>query len=723
MKQSQKITGICIGGAVAVLSVSPGWAEIAPTTAASPNSSAFKADSTTELAQTSPTQTTPSPAPGNQPPRNQPVALPNPNVLVPNPQIRIEPIAAPAAGVLQPVAPAPPLLPRAIAPPVGDISVSNLNVPSDNIDLSTTLRIPRLVLKDSPAREVLQLLARSAGLNIVFIGSPATTPGAAPAPGAATTPTGPLISLDIDNEPVQNVFNYVLQISGLQANRIGRTIFIASQLPQGVRTIAVRSLRLNQIAVGQAVGYLISQGAEEQQVTTSTTITAVTDPETSISASGGGSTTTSIPLPPVNKVINTNNSVTRIGPQPDVSAAVPGQLPGVPAPLLLRGLAVVPDERLNTITLIGEPRKIELATALLTQLDLRRRQVAVNVKVVDVNLSGTDAANASFSFGVGKSFFSVDNGAATYNFGGVRPPTNGQVQASTIFPTITAAPFPSGSTGQPFLDVQGNAPFGTTTGSNGLTTGDPSQLYARPSFGTNSNPFQPGVTSYTPPTITSTSVTPAKVTYSLPSYFQYPSRFLAFLNTQITNSNAKVLTDPTLVIQEGEKAIINLTQEVFAGFTTTYTQIGTTVQPIQTPIIKNAGVVLEVQVSRIDDNGFITLAVNPTVSSIGGSQATTQGTITLLQVRQAQSGQIRLRDGQTLIISGIIQQSDTTTVTKVPVLGDIPLLGALFRTTSRGNQRNEVIVLLTPNVLDDSSRASFGYNYSPGSDARQMLQR
>jgi type IV pilus assembly protein PilQ len=87
------------------------------------------------------------------------------------------------------------------------------------------------------------------------------------------------------------------------------------------------------------------------------------------------------------------------------------------------------------------------------------------------------------------------------------------------------------------------------------------------------------------------------------------------------------------------------------------------------------------------------------------------------------SGTIRLRDGQTLILSGIIQDTDRADVRKVPLLGDIPLLGALFRSTSKINNRNEVIVLLTPQILDDSDRSTFGYNYTPGPDARQILER
>ena len=685
------------------------------------------------LAQTptqTPTQTTPFPV--------------RPDVLVPNPEIRIQGNPAPAAGYFQPVAPTTPLLPRAIAPPVGDISVSNINAASEGVDLGTTARVPKLVLKDAPVREVLELLARSAGLNLAFsLGNAGATPGAAPGAPGATGGLAP-ISLNLENEPVQEVFNYVLALSGLQANRIGRTLFVGTQLPQGVRNIIIRSLRLNQVTAGQAAGFLLAQGAEQQQVTTATSVTGVTDP------------TTSIQTAPVNmplaKITNTTNSVTRVATATDAQAG--GQPQGPLGALLLKGLGVTIDERLNAITLIGEPRKVELASALLTQLDMRKRQVAVNVKIVDVNLLGIDQFNSSFSFGAGGGFFTVDNGAAVFNYGGVRPPTAGQSNGSTVFPAVVANPYAGANI---FLDPNNSIPIpgtspGTTTIVNGVVTpGQQGTASFYNPYTTLNNPLQPGFTAITPATnnlittITTpatstttggvTTTTPATttttgtqgtlgtVTSALPSLFQFPKKFLSLLQAQITSGNAKILTNPTLVIQEGERATINLSQEVLGGFRTTYQVVNNVSIPTQEPIIKNAGLILDVQVSRIDDNGFVTLNVNPTISAPASSAATAQGNITLLQQRTAQSGQLRLRDGQTLIMSGIIQETDQTTVTKVPILGDIPILGALFRSTNRQNQRNEVIVLLTPQIMDDSNRSAFGYNYNPSAEVRQILQQ
>ena len=664
-----------------------------------------------ELVQT-PVSPTP-PIPTVVPPPTVPA--PRPDVLVPNPRITIDGVPAPAAGAVQPVTPAPPFLPRAVAPPVGDIAISNINASASIIDLGTAARVPRLVLRDAPVREVLALLGRAASVNVAFTGG-----GAAPGGGGAPGGAEQTISLDLENESVQNAFNYVLQISGLQANRVGTTILVGSQLPQGARNLISRSLRLNQVTAIQAAAFLISQGAERQQIQSTTQITVI----------GEGAA--------AQRITNTTTQVERITPP----AAPQGQegASGPSGALVLRGLLVTPDERLNSVTVVGEPRQVEVATAFLTQLDLRRRQVAVNVKIVDVNLLGTDAFNSSFSFGIGDSFFVNDGGAASFNYGGFRPPTNLQTTTSLGSPPIIANPFG----GTPFLDFQPNAPYGVTTfpGTGGTGT-VPLSFYARAPFGPNSNRFQPGITTFTPGTPGTTTITidpttgrqtsqttpgtPDTVTYAPPSLFQFPKRLLSALQAQITSGNAKILTDPTLVVQEGQTATVNLTQEVVGNIRSETESSENVTTRTVTAEIREAGLILEIAIDRIDDNGFIALAVNPRVTSIGGQQDLSVGDntnrISLLNVRQLSSGQIRLRDGQTLILSGIIQESDRTTVSKVPILGDIPILGALFRSTNRQNQRQEVIVLLTPQIIQDNEGSSFGYNYTPGRDARQLLQR
>ena len=625
-------------------------------------------------------------------------ATPTQQPLVPNPRITIENA---------------PTMPRAIAPPVGDISVSNLDATiSNTVDLGSDKNIPTLVLKDAPVREVLELLVQSSGLNLAYM---ASNPDDKNNQTAVAPKAEPKITFNLRNESIQSAFNYVLKMSGYEALRVGRTIFVGPKLPDSIQENVVRTLRVNQVSPSAAAAFLASHGAEARlpQETTRTESLLVGKVE---------QTTTKKTIEVGITNINTAN-----------------------APILLRGLAVNIDERLNSVTLVGTARKVEIASAMITRLDARRRQVALNVKIVDVNLSNANLMNNSLSFKVGDGFLSVDKGAAVYNYGGYNPATNAQTLNSPTTPPVAALNLPGGNNA--FLDYNPNANLSDQTSGNSIGAGN----NARPNLGTTANPYQPGATAYTLPgnptvvnptfntgnttvfspttgqpvapggQLTPGSVTPGTpgtVTYGLPTNYQIPTKFLSTLQAQIISGNGKILTDPTLVVQEGQKSTVNLTQDVFGGFKVNSVAGTGATTSTREPIIKQAGLSLEILVNRIDDNGFVSVGVAPTVSSIGSTVSTADGDIALLQSRTLNSGEIRLRDGQTLILSGIIQESDRTSVTKVPILGDIPILGALFRSTNKSNQRQEVVVLLTPQILDDNRGQ---VNYAPGVDARLMI--
>ncbi|MEA5564962.1 AMIN domain-containing protein [Anabaena sp. UHCC 0399] len=656
---------------------------------------------------------TPTPPTSTTPPGAivaQPGAVPN--VLVPNPEITIDGKPAQSAGVSQPVSQAPPFLPRAVAPPVGDIAVSATDASPSTIDLGTQERVPRLVLRDAPVREVLSLLARAANLNLAYIGDG----DAKAAPGGQGI--SQTISLDIENEPVQDVFNYVLRLSGLEANRSNRTIFVGPKLPNSTRDVVMRSLRLNQVNVGVALNFLVGLGAEtavsrERQVTNVNAVPVGTGVA---------------PITQTQTTTETRVETQRI----DFKDSSP----------LLRGLQALGDERTNALTLIGPPRLVEMAMNQLTQLDIRRRQAVVNVKIIDVNLTGNQDYNASFSFGIGNNYFSTDSGAASLNFGGSRPATSAEVRNSVTGTPVVANPV----TGQPFLDPNSSVSIpGTTPGTvvvdqNGNITrvqNSGSGNFYRPTAPTG-NPLEPGFSEITPATdnvitrnadgtSTITQGTLGTATTSLPSLYQFPKRLLASLQAQVTNGNAKILTDPTLIVQEGQTANVKLTQEVVGNITSETTRgDGTSTQTV-TAEKTDVGLTLAVKLDRIDDNGFVSLSVAPVVKAPQSSAVLNVSgnsqTIFLVSERSLNSGLIRLRDGQTLILSGIIQDQDRTSVSKIPILGDLPLIGSLFRSTNRTNERREVIVLLTPQIMDDSENSSYGYNYTPSPQVRQVLER
>ena len=538
-----------------------------------------------------------------------------PDVLVPNPDVTIDGQPASPSGPVQPVAPAPPLLPRAVAPPVGDISISTIVPVPQVIDLGTGARIPRLVLKEASVREVLTLLARTAGLNLVYSNE---------AEGSVT----PTISLELQNESVQDTFNYILQLSGLEAARDNQTILVGGALPQSARNIVTRTFRLNQVNSEDAATFLATQGATVQIL---------------------DQLQEDIVNPQTNEVVGRRELPTELR---TLTAEVgeDGR-----TTFLLRSLAVATDPRLNSITIIGPANEVEIATSFLVQLDARRRQVAINVKVIDVNLTSNDIFGTSFSFGINDTSFINQFGVGIINSGGSDTTT----PATTILPS-------------------------TGIGS-GLAT-------------------LPGV-----------------------SQFDVANRFLAQLQASIVSNNAKILTDPTLIVQEGQQAAVRLFQEVVTNIRTEQTIAGGAITTTITVETEPAGLILGIDVDRIDDNGFISFTVNPEITAIGDTQniqaAGITNTIALLSERSLSSGLVRLRDGQTLVLTGIIQEQERVTTSKVPFLGDLPIIGSLFRSTNRDNQRAEVIVMVTPRIIDDSQPyGDFNYSYIPNSEIRERLQ-
>jgi type IV pilus assembly protein PilQ len=608
---------------------------------------------------------------------------------------------------------APATLPRAAAPPVGDMAVSNINTMPDMVDLGSSALVSNLVLRDAPVREVLSMLAKTANLSLVYAGGDKA--GDQGNQDNGSEETGPTISLDLDNQPVQEVFNSVLLISGLDANRRGNIIYVGEQLPAQARNLVSRTIRLNQVTAENAALYLASQGAKGKRLTNE--VEEIIDPETG-------------------KVVQRKETNPVLS---DLDGGSEDET-GTTA-LMLKGLQVSTDGRLNAITLVGEPRKVEVATSFLTQLDARRRQVSVNVKVIDVNLLNQDVFNSSFSFGINDSFFSNDNGSASFRFGDRTPPTTTDLNSAigrASNPPAIANPYAESNT---FLDLNNTFEIPDTVPGRVDDQGNVIRergigLFYNRIPGISTDPFTPGITDITKATndaisrdpetgrITFTQGQDGKVTSALPSFLQYPDKFLSLLEAKITSGNAKILTDPTLMVQEGQQGTVKLVQKIVESVKTEID--GDSGARTITPQIGEAGLSLTVNVERIDDNGFISMSVSPKVSSVGQTQNFDSGggavnQLNLLSEREVSSGLVRLRDGQTLILSGIIQDQERTTVSKVPILGDIPLLGSLFRSTNKTNERAEVIVLLTPEIVEED--AGLASNFKPSKESREILQK
>jgi type IV pilus assembly protein PilQ len=98
------------------------------------------------------------------------------------------------------------------------------------------------------------------------------------------------------------------------------------------------------------------------------------------------------------------------------------------------------------------------------------------------------------------------------------------------------------------------------------------------------------------------------------------------------------------------------------------------------------------------------------------------GEVKTIAVRALDTGDVRVRDGQTLILTGVISDQDIQAVRKWPILGDIPFVGQFFRDSSNNRKKRELVIMVTPRIVDDQQGGTYGYGYQPATaDAQRFM--
>ena len=168
-----------------------------------------------------------------------------------------------------------------------------------------------------------------------------------------------------------------------------------------------------------------------------------------------------------------------------------------------------------------------------------------------------------------------------------------------------------------------------------------------------------------------------------------------------TDNKANILSTPTLLTLDNEEARIVIGQNV-PFITGQYALSGaaTTPTPFQTVERRDVGLTLRVR-PQISEGGSVRLQIYQEVSSV---QDTTNPAGVITNKRAVES-MVLVDDGQIVVIGGLIQDSVRDGVEKIPLLGDLPLLGALFTYKTRSQTKTNLMVFLRPTVLRDAERA------------------
>lgn len=179
-----------------------------------------------------------------------------------------------------------------------------------------------------------------------------------------------------------------------------------------------------------------------------------------------------------------------------------------------------------------------------------------------------------------------------------------------------------------------------------------------------------------------------------------PASFRARLNALLQDRKARILAHPTIVASDNTESQINIVDEVVKGtkITNQSVTVGNQNVLIVEPIFGVAGVTLNI-LPRIGADDTVTLRLHPTVSTIRETlRDGLNNQMSLLSRRELVTQQVTLGSGRSLALGGLTQNTQLSTKTKLPILGDLPLIGGLFSSTSTQTRQTELMIVVTPKV-------------------------
>lgn len=192
------------------------------------------------------------------------------------------------------------------------------------------------------------------------------------------------------------------------------------------------------------------------------------------------------------------------------------------------------------------------------------------------------------------------------------------------------------------------------------------------------------------------------------------SQAQALLQALETDTDTKILARPKVLTLDNESAIIRLTADEAVGFATT--SVAQTSTTTSEPERERTGVVLVVT-PQVNDDGYITMLVEPSVTKTVASKLTNvPATLTTPRDPKTRTARtlVRVRNGDTLVIGGLIDRDESESLRRVPVLSGIPFFGEAFKNVEVSNSASELIVFITPRILDEApSQMAMGGSIGP----------
>ena len=314
------------------------------------------------------------------------------------------------------------------------------------------------------------------------------------------------------------------------------------------------------------------------------------------------------------------------------------------------GPLLIPDTRLNTLTLMGTAEQIAMAEAMIPTLDRKLPQVILETSLVE--LRDIDRKEMGYSTAIQH---------------------NNMVVTGNNDPSSTSPSRRLPNANGPNLSNLVNGIFGPGTNTPnfqnmlGIISGRSSGLFA--------------------------------------------NRYAYQLNAMVKQEKAKILANPSMIMTSDTEGVISIVDEIIRSTQVTQGSNGSPPQ-FQTNI-GEAGIVLSMLPS-VGADGTITLRIRPTVSTVADQRADANGNlITLLSRREVTTQNVTMHDGETFVLGGLINDTNRKLVARDPILSKLPIVGALARNAGTDKTRTELVIMVTPHIINDESETARTTKVSP----------
>jgi type II secretory pathway component GspD/PulD (secretin) len=349
------------------------------------------------------------------------------------------------------------------------------------------------------------------------------------------------------------------------------------------------------------------------------------------------------------------------------------------------GAIVIPDVKGRQVIVVGTADDINVAEEAIHLIDRRPKQVHIQASLIELNNQGIRQLGATLNL--------QGNGLSSSIMGNSQAPLKsflpglGSAANSIANPLIPAIPF----TGSNVTNGQANAAGAPATAYTGLL-GSLVPLVVPTianvnAVGTSQSAFN--------------FVGLSRAAGGTANIATYPHAVNVSVNMLLQTNKAKLIANPSVVVVDNSESLITIASEVIHKVTST---VSLSVVTTNVELTK-AGIFLNV-VPRVSNDGFITMRLRPQVSTPLGPPTNfgTQASpviVTLLNYRDILAQEVRIKDGQTLVLGGIFHETEAAQLSKTPYLAEAPVLGALFRNTLKGRNRTELMLLITPKIVEE----------------------